>query len=533
MSLFTQWVPHTWADEPHTAELEAYADRVVDGYTELAPNFKQSIVHRQVIGPYEMEHEYGLLGGNIFHGELSADQLFHLRPAPGYADFTTPIDGLYQCSSATHGGGGVTGIPALLCTRRILQRPARATVSRALIASAWEDRVVSAPTAAPVEPRGPRRGARSHRAAAACCPARPTPTTRCSTWEREQFFAAHLVVRGTGLRSRRARSAARRAASPAKACSSSATSDGTLARVRQHVSPPRSRAAAVRRDREARRDPLPVPRVDLRARRRAAGDAAVRAAGRVRSRRERPRRVARRGVERLGDGQPVGRRAAAQPSTSARSTRSSPTTECDRLVTGAVHEYTMAANWKLPIENYHECYHCPAIHPGAVRREPADERRQLHAARACSSAARWTSSPSRPRCRWTARAAASVLPEARREAAARDRLHRAVPEPADQRAPRLRDDAPHRAAQPVALVRSSASGCSPPRPSRRRASTRPTRSTSGTSPTVRTGRPAKGVQRGLASRGYRPGPFAAQEDAVQQWVTLIARSYLAGALQPV
>jgi phytoene dehydrogenase-like protein len=120
MSLFTQWVPHTWADEPRTAELEAYADRVVDGYTELAPNFKQSIVHRQVIGPYEMEHEYGLIGGNIFHGELSADQLFHLRPAPGYADFTTPIAGLYQCSSATHGGGGVTGIPALLCTRRIL-----------------------------------------------------------------------------------------------------------------------------------------------------------------------------------------------------------------------------------------------------------------------------------------------------------------------------------------------------------------------------------------------------------------------------
>ncbi len=126
MSMFTQWVPHTWADESHPAELEAYADRVVDGYTELAPNFKQSIVHRQVIGPYEMEHDYGLIGGNIFHGELSADQLFHLRPAPGYADFTTPIAGLYQCSSATHGGGGVTGIPALLCTRRLLRDRRRA-----------------------------------------------------------------------------------------------------------------------------------------------------------------------------------------------------------------------------------------------------------------------------------------------------------------------------------------------------------------------------------------------------------------------
>jgi phytoene dehydrogenase-like protein len=130
MSLFTQWVPHTWSEEPHQAELDAYADRVIDGYNELAPNFKRSVLHRQVIGPYEMEHEYGLIGGNIFHGELTPEQLFHMRPAPGYADFTTPITGLYQCSSATHGGGGVTGIPALLCTRRILRDHKRARWTR-------------------------------------------------------------------------------------------------------------------------------------------------------------------------------------------------------------------------------------------------------------------------------------------------------------------------------------------------------------------------------------------------------------------
>lgn len=121
MSMFTQWVPHTWADEPLEAELQAYADRVIDEYERLAPGFKQLILHRQVIGPYEMEHEYGLIGGNIFHGELTPDQLFHLRPAPGYADFTTPIRGLYQCSSATHGGGGVTGIAGYLCSRRVLK----------------------------------------------------------------------------------------------------------------------------------------------------------------------------------------------------------------------------------------------------------------------------------------------------------------------------------------------------------------------------------------------------------------------------
>jgi phytoene dehydrogenase-like protein len=117
VSLFTQWVPHEWANEPHTEELEAYADRVIDGYTELAPNFKGSILHRQVVGPYEMEHEWGLIGGNIFHGELSADQLFHMRPAPGYADYRSPLRGLYQCSSATHAGGGVCGIPGYQAAR--------------------------------------------------------------------------------------------------------------------------------------------------------------------------------------------------------------------------------------------------------------------------------------------------------------------------------------------------------------------------------------------------------------------------------
>jgi phytoene dehydrogenase-like protein len=111
MSLFTQWVPHTWAEAPHTAELEAFADRVIDAYTELAPNLKGAVLHRDVVGPYQMEREYGLIGGNIFHGELSLDQLFHLRPAPGWTDYRTPVPGLYQAGSATHGGGGVCGIP--------------------------------------------------------------------------------------------------------------------------------------------------------------------------------------------------------------------------------------------------------------------------------------------------------------------------------------------------------------------------------------------------------------------------------------
>jgi phytoene dehydrogenase-like protein len=111
MSLFAQWCPHEWAAAPHTEELEAFADRVIEGYAELAPNLPGAILHREVLGPWQMEQEYGLVGGNIFHGELSLEQLFHLRPAPGYADYRSPIAGLYQASSATHGGGGVCGIP--------------------------------------------------------------------------------------------------------------------------------------------------------------------------------------------------------------------------------------------------------------------------------------------------------------------------------------------------------------------------------------------------------------------------------------
>jgi len=120
MSLFTQWVPHTYADAPDAAALDDYADRVIARVEAVAPGFTDSVLHRQVIGPHVMQEEYGLVGGNIFHGELSLGQLFHARPAAGYADLRTPVRGLYQAGSATHGGGGVTGIPGRNVVRQIL-----------------------------------------------------------------------------------------------------------------------------------------------------------------------------------------------------------------------------------------------------------------------------------------------------------------------------------------------------------------------------------------------------------------------------
>ena len=134
MSLFTQWVPAEWSESPHTEELEAYADRLIDLYDEVAPNFKSSIMHRDIVGPHEMEQEYGLIGGNIFHGELSLEQLFHMRPAPGYADYRTPIAGLYNASSATHAGGGVCGIPGWQAAKAALRDQKR---SRRSCAPRW------------------------------------------------------------------------------------------------------------------------------------------------------------------------------------------------------------------------------------------------------------------------------------------------------------------------------------------------------------------------------------------------------------
>jgi phytoene dehydrogenase-like protein len=119
MSCFTQYVPAGWSTAPHREELEQYADRVVEGYAQFAPNLRSAVEHREVIGPYEMEREYGLVGGNIMHGDLTLDQLFSFRPVAGYADYRTPIKGLYLCGSGTHPGGGISGINARNAVREI------------------------------------------------------------------------------------------------------------------------------------------------------------------------------------------------------------------------------------------------------------------------------------------------------------------------------------------------------------------------------------------------------------------------------
>jgi len=92
----------------------------VDTINEYAPNFKDSVIERQVLTPYDLEQRFGLIGGNIFQGEMALDQLFSFRPTTELAGYRTPVDGLYLCGSGTHPGGGVMGIPGLNASKVVI-----------------------------------------------------------------------------------------------------------------------------------------------------------------------------------------------------------------------------------------------------------------------------------------------------------------------------------------------------------------------------------------------------------------------------
>jgi phytoene dehydrogenase-like protein len=103
------------------ARREAFGDAVIDAIAVHAPNIRNIIRHRQVLTPLDIERTFGLSEGNIFQGELSLEQLFFLRPVPGWAQYATPIDKLYMCGSATHPGGGIMGAPGKNAAEKILK----------------------------------------------------------------------------------------------------------------------------------------------------------------------------------------------------------------------------------------------------------------------------------------------------------------------------------------------------------------------------------------------------------------------------
>lgn len=121
MSIYVQFAPYNLRDGDWTTRREEFGDAVIKTLSAYAPNLGKIIVHRQVITPLDLEQTYGLTGGHILHGEPSLDQFFTFRPLIGWAQYRSPIKGLYLCGAGTHPGGGVTGASGANASREILK----------------------------------------------------------------------------------------------------------------------------------------------------------------------------------------------------------------------------------------------------------------------------------------------------------------------------------------------------------------------------------------------------------------------------
>jgi phytoene dehydrogenase-like protein len=121
MTCFVQYVPFRLRQGSWDEKRDLLGDRVVKKVAEYAPNVPGSIVARQVLTPLDLERVYGLTEGNIFHGDLTLEQLFFMRPVPGWARYRTPLRGLYLCGAGAHPGGGVTGAPGYNAARQVLR----------------------------------------------------------------------------------------------------------------------------------------------------------------------------------------------------------------------------------------------------------------------------------------------------------------------------------------------------------------------------------------------------------------------------
>ena len=109
MSIFVQFAPYELREGSWDEEKEPFADRCIELLSRYAPNIPNAIEHRQVLSPLDLERTFGITGGNIMQGAMNFNQLFMMRPVPGWADHRTPIRNLYLCGAASHPGGGVMG----------------------------------------------------------------------------------------------------------------------------------------------------------------------------------------------------------------------------------------------------------------------------------------------------------------------------------------------------------------------------------------------------------------------------------------
>lgn len=125
MSVWMQSAPYKLRESNWSKQRDALGDAVVNVIEDYAPGFQNSILHRQVLAPLDLEETYGLTGGHLYHAEMALDQIFFMRPVPGWSRYHTPIENLYLCGSGTHPGGGLTGLPGYYAARAILKSTAR------------------------------------------------------------------------------------------------------------------------------------------------------------------------------------------------------------------------------------------------------------------------------------------------------------------------------------------------------------------------------------------------------------------------
>jgi phytoene dehydrogenase-like protein len=125
LSCFVQYVPYELRNSTWDEERERLGDLVIERIARYAPNVGDAVVARQVLTPLDLEQTYGLTEGNIFHGDLSTEQLFFMRPVPGWARYVTPVKGLYLCGAGAHPGGGVTGAPGYCAAHEVLRTRAK------------------------------------------------------------------------------------------------------------------------------------------------------------------------------------------------------------------------------------------------------------------------------------------------------------------------------------------------------------------------------------------------------------------------
>jgi phytoene dehydrogenase-like protein len=121
LTCFVQYLPYRLREGSWDSERERLGDRVTELIGRYAPNMPSSVIARSVLAPPDLEARFGITEGNIFHGDIALEQMFFMRPLPGWARYRTPVANLYLCGAGTHPGGGVTGAPGYNAARQILK----------------------------------------------------------------------------------------------------------------------------------------------------------------------------------------------------------------------------------------------------------------------------------------------------------------------------------------------------------------------------------------------------------------------------